>query len=80
MSRREHAAERHRLELVARIELQRLKLRLQARVRASRQPWKVSGAAKGWHRNVLIASVLVACTAVVYARRRALASAIQGIS
>jgi hypothetical protein len=75
MNQRQQALEHRRLELAARIDLQRLKWRLQVKVAAARQPWLILGATQGWRRHLLIAGVLGLGTAAVAVRRQALASA-----
>jgi hypothetical protein len=70
MSTRRQATERQRLDLAGRIELQRLKLRLQATVLAARHPWLRWAATPGWRRTALLsASVLSACAALAMGRR-----------
>jgi hypothetical protein len=74
MNDRQRAAERRRLELAARIDVQRFRLRLQIRVLALRRPWLGLGPSQAWRRNVLIVGLVLACGAAVFVRARAAAT------
>ncbi len=70
MTDRQHAVERRRLELVARIEVQRFHFRLQSRLLASGRPWLGLGEGQSWRRHLLLGGVVAACAAAWVVRSR----------
>lgn len=75
MNDRQRAVERRRLELAARIDVQRFQFRLQSRMLVSGRPWLGLGEGQPWRHHLLLGGLVAACAAALLVRSRLLRSA-----